>query len=157
ETVRVAKDGRRVDVSLTVSPVRDRSGRVIGASKVGRDITERKRAEQLQRVLLDELNHRAKNTQATGQASVNRARVHATSSGAFLAGFAGRVPALAKAHTLLTQRDMRGADVMELVREQVVLGASDDDRTSCSGPMLMLEPQAALPLALVLHELATNA
>src|SRR5216683_2094358 len=55
ETVRVAKDGRRVDVSLTVSPLRDRSGKVVGASKVGRDITERKRTEKLQRVLTDEL------------------------------------------------------------------------------------------------------
>src|SRR5262249_22431456 len=45
-TVRVAKDGRRVDISLTVSPLRDRSGKVVGASKVGRDITDRKRAEK---------------------------------------------------------------------------------------------------------------
>jgi PAS domain S-box-containing protein len=157
ETVRVAKDGRRVDVSLTVSPVRDRSGRVIGASKVGRDITERKRAEQLQRVLLDELNHRVKNTLATVQAIANQSLIRAGSPSTFVTGFAGRIQALAKAHTLLTQRDMRGADVMELVREQVVLGASDDDRISCSGPILMLEPQAALHLALVLHELATNA
>jgi PAS domain S-box-containing protein len=157
ETVRVAKDGHRVDVSLTVSPVRDRSGRVIGASKVGRDITERKRAEQLQRVLLDELNHRVKNTLATVQAIANQSLIHAKSPNDFVASFSGRVQALAKAHTLLTQRDMQGAEVMELVREQVVLGAADDDRISCSGPMLMLEPQAALHLALVLHELATNA
>ena len=47
ETIRVTKDGRRVDVSLTVSPLRDRSGKVVGASKVGRDITERKRAEKV--------------------------------------------------------------------------------------------------------------
>jgi PAS domain S-box-containing protein len=157
ETVRVAKDGRRVDVSLTVSPVRDRSGRVIGASKVGRDITERKRAEQLQRVLLDELNHRVKNTLATVQAIASQSLIHAKSPNDFVTGFSGRVQALAKAHTLLTKRDMQGADVMELVREQVVLGASDDERISYSGPMLMLEPQAALHLALVLHELATNA
>src|SRR5262249_50845706 len=98
-----------------------------------------------------------KNTLATVQAIANQSLIHARSPSAFVTGFAGRVQALAKAHTLLTQRDMRGADVMELVREQVVLGASDDDRTSCSGPMLMLEPQAALHLALVLHELATNA
>jgi PAS domain S-box-containing protein len=157
ETVRVAKDGRRVDVSLTVSPVRDRSGRVIGASKVGRDITERKRSEQLQRVLIDELNHRVKNTLATVQAIASQSLIHAKSPTAFVTSFTGRIQALAKAHTLLTQRDMQGADVMELVREQVVLGASQDDRIFCSGPELMLEPQAAVHLALVLHELATNA
>src|SRR5262249_46541574 len=58
ETERVAKDGRRVDISLSVSPVRDESGRVVGASKVGRDISDRKRAEKLRRLLTDELNHR---------------------------------------------------------------------------------------------------
>jgi PAS domain S-box-containing protein len=46
ETVRRAKDGRRIDISLTVSPVRDADGRIIGASKVARDITGRKRAEE---------------------------------------------------------------------------------------------------------------
>lgn len=65
ETVRVAKDGRRVDISLTVSPMRDSAGRIIGASKVARDIGDRKRAEQTQRLLIDELNHRIKNTLAT--------------------------------------------------------------------------------------------
>src|SRR5205814_7352552 len=46
ETVRVAKQGRRIDISLTVSPIRDRAGRIVGASKVARDITGRKRAEE---------------------------------------------------------------------------------------------------------------
>src|ERR1700676_1803165 len=67
ETKRVTKDGRSVDVSLTVSPVRDKFGTIVGASKVARDITERKHAEELQRLLLDELNHRVKNTLATIQ------------------------------------------------------------------------------------------
>jgi PAS domain S-box-containing protein len=157
ETARMAKDGRRVDVSLTVSPLRDTSGKVIGASKVGRDITERKQAEKLQRVLIDELNHRVKNTLATVQAIASQSLVHAKSPTEFVSGFTGRVQALANAHTLLTRSEMRGAEVMDLVREQVLLGAADDHRISCSGPLLMLEPQAALHLALILHELATNA
>ena len=68
DTVRLAKDGRRVDISLAVLPIRDSSGRVTGASKVARDVTERKEAEKLQRLLVDELNHRVKNTLATVQA-----------------------------------------------------------------------------------------
>jgi PAS domain S-box-containing protein len=157
ETVRVAKDGRRIDISLTVSPLRDKSGRVIGASKVARDITERKQAEKLQRVLIDELNHRIKNTLATVQAIASQSLVHAKSPTEFVSGFTGRVQALANAHTLLTRSEMRGAEVMDLVRDQVLLGVADDHRISCSGPLLMLEPQSALHLALILHELATNA
>jgi PAS domain S-box-containing protein len=157
ETVRVAKDGRRVDVSLTVSPLRDRSGKVVGASKVGRDITDRKRAEKLQKVLTDELAHRVKNTLATVQAIANQSLVRAKSPPDFVSSFTGRIQALAKAHTLLTTSKMQGADVMDLVSEQVLIGAPNDDRISCSGPLLVLDAQAAVHLALVLHELATNA
>src|SRR5262249_22145046 len=60
ETVRVAKDGRLVDVSLTVSTVRDKLGNIAGASKVSRDITQRKQAEETQWLLVNELNHRVK-------------------------------------------------------------------------------------------------
>jgi PAS domain S-box-containing protein len=157
ETVRIAKDGRRIDISLSVSPLHDKTGRVVGASKVARNISERKQAERTQRLLLEELNHRVKNTLASVQAIATQSLRRARSPDAFVSGFTGRLQALAKAHTLLTQTEMRGAELMELVREQVLLGTSEDSRISCSGPLLMLEPQAALHLALVLHELATNA
>jgi PAS domain S-box-containing protein len=157
ETVRIAKDGRRVDVSLTVSPLRDRSGTVVGASKVGRDITERKQAEKLQRILTDELSHRVKNTLATVQAIASQSLARARSPADFISSFGGRLQALASAHTLLTRTQMQSADIMALVNEQVLVGAVNGDRISCSGPQLALEPQAAVHLALVLHELATNA
>ena len=157
ETVRVAKDGRRVDVSLTVSPLRDRSGKVVGASKVGRDITERKRAEKLQRILTEELSHRVKNTLATVQAIASQSLARARSPRDFVSSFGGRLQALANAHTLLTRTQMQGADMMVLVNEQVLVGATNGERISCSGPLLVLEPQTAVHLALVLHELATNA
>ena len=157
ETVRLAKDGRRVDVSLTVSPVRDQSGKVIGASKIGRDISERKRAEKLQRLLIDELNHRVKNTLATVQAIATQSSRHSRSSADFVRGFSGRVQALSRAHDLLTQTKLRGADVTELVRGQVLLDGTDDRRIAASGPVIMLDVQSTMHLALVLHELATNA
>src|SRR5246127_2774211 len=114
ETVRVAKDGRRVDVSLTVSPLRDRSGRVVGASKVGRDITERKRAEKLQRILTDELSHRVKNTLATVQAIASQSLARARSPSDFISSFGGRLQALGRAHTLLTPTQMQSAHIMGL-------------------------------------------
>jgi PAS domain S-box-containing protein len=156
ETVRVAKDGRRLDVSITVSPLRDKVGRIVGASKIGRDITERKEAEKMQRILTNELVHRIKNTLAMVQAIATQSLLRAKSPADFVAGFTGRVEAMAKAHTLLTNKMMQGVNLVELINEQVLLGGSDS-RISFSGPALILGPQETLHLGLVLHELATNA
>jgi two-component sensor histidine kinase len=155
--VRLAKDGHRIDVSLSVSPVRNKFGHVIGASKVARDISERKKVEENQKLLLTELNHRVKNTLAIIQSIANQTLHHARNPEDFVPSFSGRLQALARAHTLLTQSTWRGADVPDLLRDQLLLGGADDDRISFSGPSLMLEPQAALNLALLLHELGTNA
>ena len=157
ETVRVAKDGRQVDVSLTISPLRDKLGNLIGASKISRDITERKRADKLQRLLMDELNHRVKNTLAIVQAIANQTLRHAKNPANFVSGFSGRVQALARAQDLLMRTKMQCADVLDLVHDQVLLGAENDNRISFSGPTLIIDAQAAVHLALVLHELATNA
>lgn len=157
DTRRVAKDGRRVDISLTISPVRDRSGTIVGASKVARDISERKRSEDMQRLLFDELNHRVKNILATIQAIASQSLRRARNPEHFVTSFNDRVQALAQAHDLLVRSKMKGADVMELVREQVAFGPLDRTRVSCSGPRVMLEARPAVQLALVLHELATNA
>ncbi len=157
DTVRRAKDGGLVDISLTISPLRDKAGKVIGASKVARDITERKQAEALQRLLMDELNHRVKNTLAIVQAIASQSLRHARNPADFVPSFSGRVQALARAHDLLTQTKMQGADVLDLVREQVMLGTADDHRISSSGPTHVVEAQATVHMGLVLHELATNA
>jgi PAS domain S-box-containing protein len=157
ETVRMAKDGRRLNLSLTVSPVRDNTGNLVGASKVGRDITERKQTEETRQLLLNELSHRVKNTLASVQ-SIARQTLHRAKNPAdFVSTFSGRVQALARAHTLLTQNTWLGARMRDLVRDQLQLGNAEDPRISCTGPVVMLEPQAALHLALILHELGTNA
>lgn len=157
DTVRITKDGRRIDVSLTVSPLRDGSGRVVGASKIARDVSERKQHEALQRLLFDELNHRVKNTLATVQAIAGQSLRRSANPEEFVAGFTGRIQALSRAHDLLVRGRMQGADVMEIVRDQVVLGTPDVGRIFCSGPFLLLDSRAAVQLSLVLHELATNA
>jgi PAS domain S-box-containing protein len=157
ETVRTAKDGRRIDISLTISPLRDRFGNVVGASKVARDVTLRKEADRLRQLLVDELNHRVKNVLATVQALASQSLRHTTNPADFVSSFSGRVQALARVHTLLTEAALQGADVGQIVRDQVLLGAAADERIACSGPLLMLEPRAATHLALILHELGTNA
>ena len=157
ETVRIAKDGRRVDISLTVSPVRDSTGQVVGASKVARDVTDRKRAEETQRLLLDELNHRIKNTLATVQAIATQTLRRAKDSASFVTAFNGRIQSLSRAHALLTGSSFQGADIQQLVRDQLLLGGQPDPRLTWAGPSVLLEGQVALHLALVLHELGTNA
>src|SRR5690606_8598465 len=74
----------------------------------------------------------------------------------FIDSFTGRIQALARAHDLLVRENMNSAGVPAIVREQVILGG-EGTRISCSGPDVRLGPQAAVQLALVLHELATNA
>jgi PAS domain S-box-containing protein len=157
ETVRIAKDGRRLNISLSVSPVLNNVGRLIGASKVARDITERKRAEELQRLLIGELNHRVKNTLATVQSIANQTVRRARSPSEFAASFSGRIRALARAHTLLSLNAWLGSDIVKLVEDQLLIEEIEDERVSASGPSIMLQAQLALHLALVLHELATNA
>jgi PAS domain S-box-containing protein len=157
ETVRLAKDGRRVDISVTISPMRDNSGNLIGASKVGRDITERKHAERLQQLLIGELNHRVKNTLATVQSIANQTVHRAKSPSDFAASFGGRLQSLARTHNLLTQSTWQGAELSAIIRDQLPFSDGEDDRISSSGPLVMLNAQAALHLSLVLHELATNA
>lgn len=155
ETVRLAKDGRKIDVSVTVSPMRDKAGNLIGASKVGRDITERKCADRLQQLLIGELNHRVKNTLATVQSIANQTVHRAKSPGEFASSFGGRLQSLARTHNLLTQSTWQGAELSAIVRDQLPFG--EDDRIECSGPLVMLNAQAALHLSLVLYEMAANA
>jgi PAS domain S-box-containing protein len=157
ETVRVARDGRRIDLSVTVSPLHNSAGKVVGASKVARDITERKQAAALQRLLFEELNHRVKNTLATIQAIANQSLRRSASPSDFVTSFGGRIHALARAHDLLVRSEMKGSDIAEVIREQVLLGPAADPRISYGGPSVRLDLRAGVHVALVLHELATNA
>jgi PAS domain S-box-containing protein len=138
ETVRVAKDGSQIDISLSVSPIRDSSGRIVGASKVARDVSERKRAEETQRLLLDELSHRIKNTLATVQAIASQTLRRAKGPSEFVTAFNGRIEALARAHSLITGSSFQGAEIHQLVRDQLLLASDSDPRISWAGPPLLL-------------------
>jgi PAS domain S-box-containing protein len=157
ETVRLTKNGRRVDVSLTVSPLHDNRGQVVGASTIARDITERKQREELQRLLFYELNHRVKNMLAVIQAIATQSLQRATNPQHFVESFRGRIQSLARTHDLLVQGKMRGADVTDVVRQEVMLGSAREGQISVSGSPVTLGARTTTQLALVLHELATNA
>lgn len=157
DTIRLSKDGRRIDISLSVSPVRDKSGKLIGASKVARDITQRRQAEETQKLLMGELNHRVKNTLATVRSIASQTLRSAKSPAEFAPSFLGRIQSLAHAHTLLTQSNWQGAELGDLILGQVLADTGEDNRITCSGPRIVLEPHLALHMALILHELGTNA
>jgi two-component sensor histidine kinase len=94
---------------------------------------------------------------ATVQSIANQTVRRAKSTNDFSVSFGGRLQALARTHTLLTQSTWQGAEISAIVRDQIPFGEIDGDRIACSGPLVMLNAQAALHLSLVLHELATNA
>jgi PAS domain S-box-containing protein len=121
------------------------------------DITEHKRIEQHQRLLIDELNHRVKNTLSVVQ-SVARQSFKADKEPIIaLAAFEGRLQALARAHGLLTDESWETVPLTSLVGEAVAACCSDGDRISIAGPALRIAPHAAVSLGMALHELATNA
>ena len=157
KTVRRCKDGSLVDISLTVSPIRDETGRIVGASKIARDITEQKRLEERQRMLTAELSHRVKNLFAVVQVLAERSASKATSAAECIEAFCGRLQALNAAHSALIAESWSWASLASLVETalQPYLGAGDRIRLEVRD--LRLNPDFALTLALGLNELATNA
>jgi two-component system, chemotaxis family, CheB/CheR fusion protein len=154
ETIRQRKDGRLLDISLTVSPMRNSEGRIIGASKIARDITERKQAEARRVLLTRELHHRTKNLFAVVQAVVSRSFAGKHTVEEAEAAVLDRLHSLAQTHMLLLEKEWQGTDLLELVRHEMRPFTS---RVMMSGPTIILSPQAAQNFALALHELATNA
>ena len=119
---------------------------------------EAKRAERQERLLVEELSHRVKNTLATAQSLATQTLRKSASPERFAAAFSGRLAALAKAHTLLANDGWGGAGLHDLIREQLAAYCvADDASVTIQGDDLSLEPSAALALGLTLHELATNA
>ena len=156
ETVRQRKDGSLIEISLTVSPIKNAQGKVIGASKIARDITERKRSEAQIAILAGEAEHRAKNVLATVQATVHLTQAD-TPDGVKQA-IAGRVQALANVHALFVQSRWQGAELHSLVTQELSPYCRDGEaRARIEGSNQFLKPNTAQTIAMTLHELATNA
>lgn len=155
ETKRRRRDGRLIDVSLAVSPVRDEHGRIVGASKIARDISSRKEMERLQHVLMGEMKHRVKNILATVQAIARQTFRTDRDLDAARKAFDSRLTSLSRAHDLLTRARWDGADLADVVAG--ALGPYPQERFEIGGPPLQLPPKVVLVMSLALHELATNA
>jgi PAS domain S-box-containing protein len=156
ETVRQRKDGTLIDVSLTVSPIRDLEGKVVGTSGISRDITDRKRSEEQIAVLTREAEHRAKNLLANVKAMVQLSQ--ADTPDGLKEAIAGRIEALANVHSLFVQSRWTGAELGSLIKQELSPYSRDGEmRTQTDGPTVMLKPNVAQAIAVALHELATNA
>lgn len=157
ETVRRRRDGSLVDISLTVSPIKNAEGKIVGASKIARDITDRKRAHEQQVLLVREIKHRIKNTMAIVQA-IARQTLRAISDSDREAFFA-RLRALAGAHDLLTVENWSQASLRDVVdRVLEPFKEQHRDRFFIDGPDgILLDAQKSCLVSMALHELATNA
>ncbi|CDZ38970.1 Putative two-component sensor histidine kinase with PAS/PAC domains [Neorhizobium galegae bv. officinalis] len=142
--------------SSTKAPLRAADGKVIGLVGVSVEITERKRIEERLQLMVNELNHRVKNTLATVQAIASQ-----TLRGGdpiVRQNLERRLMALAAAHDVLTRENWEGAGIDDVVTGALApFGEGGDYRFAVSGPSLRLLPRAALALAMALHELTTNA
>ena len=134
----------------------DGNNRVVRVSGVTVDITGRKEAEERQDLLAREVDHRAKNALALVQSIVRLTR--ASSIEAYVNAVEGRIKALSRVHTVLSQSRWQGADLRGLVDEELApYRTSGNDKIAAVGPEVLLQPATAQTLALALHELATNA
>jgi PAS domain S-box-containing protein len=127
--------------------------RVVGVSI---DITERKQVEEQQRILLAELDHRVKNALSTVSAVVSHTRQGSRSVASFAAALKGRIHSMATTHELLSARRWQGISLTELVRRELAPYATRTN-TEIKGADTLLKPEAGQAMAMVLHELATNA
>ena len=160
ETVRQHKDGSLVDVSLTVSPIRDVSGQVVGASKIARNITSRRRIIEQQELLLGEMQHRVKNLATVIEALARQSQPKDEPAvAAFVDAFLGRVQALLSTGELVVTSSTRHAELRQVLENVLrpFVDPANLSRIALDGPHLTVTEGTAGALALATHELATNA
>lgn len=163
ETVRRRKDGTLVHVSLTVSPIIDTRGNILGASKIARDTTERQRALERQQLLLREMNHRVKNLFAVTSSIINLNARTAGSAADLATAVTNRLNALARAHSLtmvVNEASENANDVgvtLHGLAEAILSPYEGRSRIGIAGDDLAITGKSITPVALLLHEFATNA
>ena len=150
----VHKDGSFYPVAFTASPIRDEASRTIGTIIEVRDIREEKAARERQRLLIDELNHRVKNTLSAVQSIAYQSLKSADADARH--AFEGRLVALSGAHNVLTKQGWTGASLYTAV-ETAISPYQAPGRFTLIGIDHPLAPKMVVSLSMVLHELATNA
>ena len=158
ESERMRKDGTVFPCVVTKARIHGSNGELLGFSSTVRDITERRRWEEQQKLMTRELVHRVKNSFAVIQSIARQTQRSTPEPDAFARAFNGRLAAMAASQDLLTERHWEGASLRDLVSSQLApFAAGGERRVHIEGPDVTLAPPLAVPLGLALHELATNA
>ncbi|ULJ82007.1 PAS domain S-box protein (plasmid) [Rhizobium sp. C104] len=165
ETIRRRKDSSLIDISLTISPIRDGNGKIIGASKIARDISERKRAAERQELLLREMHHRVKNLFAITGSIITLAARTAKTTADLAAGMKDRLMALSRAHemTLPSLNGEAATCAPETTLFQLLSNIlapyerAGANRCLLIGDDIDISGTKITNFALLFHELATNA
>jgi PAS domain S-box-containing protein len=145
-------------MSYSVFTLKDEDDQPLGLATVSQNIDARKRDEGRMELLIDELNHRVRNTLAIVNAIAAQTMKHTPSVQEFRRAFGGRITALAKTHTLLATKRWSASTLHELIVQQLEPYTRDrTDAVLIAGPTLLVNPKQALTLSLVMHELAANA
>lgn len=152
----VRKDGRRVFLDGHTVALKGPDGNVRGFLKIAQDMTDRKRAQERQAVLLAELQHRVRNILAVIRSMVRRTHEEGQTAEDFIQHLEGRLDALARTQVLLTRRIDGGISLELLIRDELESQAAPDDEVRIDGPDVRLAPKAAEVLTLAIHELTTN-
>jgi two-component sensor histidine kinase len=142
-------------VSLTVSPMRNRNGEIVGASKIARDISAARESERRIRLLMREVNHRVKNQFAVILSMIRETVKRAEDARDFEVQMRERIMALSRSHDLLVSSEWAGASLFELVSEHLE-PFGHVEQISLSGPLVTLQPNAVQYLGMAFHELGTN-
>jgi PAS domain S-box-containing protein len=138
--------------------LRDTAGKTLSSRGVVMDVTARKKWEEHQQLLINELNHRVKNTLATVQSIASQTLRNSATTQETREAIESRLFALSRAHDVLTRENWEGAGLKEIVTEAMAPYRHDhEERLHAQGPDVRLSPRTALALAMALQELATNA
>lgn len=156
--IRRPADGDMRWLRNTDFPIRDENGKVVRIGGIGSDITSLKHAQEHQRLLLAELQHRVRNTLAIVRSIARRTAENSTTAEDMLAHFQGRLDAFSRVQAVLTRGVGAKVDLASLIDDELIAHAArDGEQIHVEGPEISLAPKTAERLSLAIHELATNA
>jgi two-component system CheB/CheR fusion protein len=154
----VRKDGSAVFIDGIATALRNDAGELTGFLKIGQDVTARRRAEEHQRVLLAELQHRVRNTLGVIRSIARRTAATSESVEEMSMHLEGRIGAFSRVQAVVTRSPDAGADLSAMIEDELLAHAArEGEALKIEGPEVCLKPRVAETMSLAIHELATNA